>query len=240
MPSPRFRTLAAAILALAACGPLYGQTGDSPRTGDDVLRTHGHGIHATTAPETGMTAASALGTAAVATAPNDDSLAAANRARTDSVERARLAALDAAGRARSDSLEQARGALREELAGPIHFEFDRSGIQPADRAALDRKAAILAASPGVRVRIAGYCDDRGSAEYNLALGSRRAAAAKQYLIERGIDAGRLDVVSFGSASPVDTGQNEAAWALNRRASFEVAGGEAALTAPVGPSVGMSN
>jgi peptidoglycan-associated lipoprotein len=126
------------------------------------------------------------------------------------------------------------------MPGPIHFEFDRSGIQPADRAALDRKAAILAASPGVRVRIAGYCDDRGSAEYNLALGNRRAAAAKQYLIERGIDAGRLDVVSFGSASPVDPGQNEAAWALNRRAVFEVASGEAALTAPVGPSVGMSN
>jgi peptidoglycan-associated lipoprotein len=232
MCSPRFRTLAAAIFALAACGPLYGQAIDRPLTGDDVLRSHGHGIHATPAPETGMTETPRRDTVAVAAALNQDSLDAANRARANSDGRARLAALDAANRARADSLAQASAALREELAGLIHFEFDRSGIQPAERAALDRKAAILTANPAVRVRIAGYCDERGSDEYNLALGNRRAAAAKQYLIERGIDAGRLDAVSFGSASPVDSNQTEAAWALNRRAGFEVASGEDALTAPV--------
>ena len=232
MHSPRCRTLAAAIFALAACGPLYGQASDRPLTGDDVLRSHGHGIHATPAPETGMTEASQPDTVAVATAPNQDSLDAASRARADSAERARVAALDAASRARADSLAQASAALREELAGLIHFEFDRSAIQSADRAALDRKAAILTANPGVRVRIAGYCDERGSDGYNLALGNRRAAAAKQYLIERGIDAGRLDAVSFGSASPVDSNENEAAWALNRRAGFELASGGDSLTAPV--------
>ena len=232
MHSPRFRTLAAAIVALAACGSLYGQTSAQPQSGDDVLRSHGHGIHATPAPETGVTETPQLDTIAVAAAPNQDSLDAANRARADSVEQARLAALDMANRARADSLAQASAALREELGGLIHFEFDRSGIQPADRAALDRKAAILAANPAVRVRIAGYCDERGSDEYNLALGNRRAAAAKQYLVERGIDAGRLDAVSFGSASPVDSNQTEAAWALNRRAGFEVASGGDALTAPL--------
>jgi len=232
MRSPRFHTLAAAIFALAASGPLYGQTNARPQTGDDVLRTHGHGIHAAPAPETGMAETPQPDTVAVAAAPSQDSLDAANRAQADSVEQARLAAIDAANHARADSLERASAALREELAGPIHFEFDRSGIQPADRAALDRKAAILAANPAVRVRIAGYCDERGSAEYNLALGNRRAAAAKQYLIEQGIDAGRLDAVSFGSASPVDSAQTEAAWALNRRDGFELASGEDALTAPV--------
>ena len=213
MHSPRFRTLAAAIVTLAACGPLYGQTRAPTQTGDDVLRSHGHGIHATSAPETGMIETPQKDTVAVAAAPNQDSL-------------------DAANGARADSLKQASAALREELRGLIHFEFDRSGIQPADRAALDRKAAILTANPGVRVRVAGYCDERGSDEYNLALGNRRAAAAKQYLIERGIDAGRLDAVSFGSASPVDSSQNEAAWALNRRAGFELASGGDALTAPI--------
>jgi peptidoglycan-associated lipoprotein len=232
MHSPRYRTLAAAIFALAAGGRLYGQASDRPLTGDDVLRSHGHGIHATPAPETGMTEAPQPDTVAVAAAPNRDSLDAANRARADSAERVRVAALDAASRARTDSLEQASAALREELAGLIHFEFDRSGIQSADHAALDRKAAILTANPAVRVRIAGYCDERGSEEYNLALGNRRAAAAKQYLIERGIDAGRLDAVSLGSASPVDSSHNEAAWTLNRRAGFELAGGGDALTAPV--------
>jgi len=231
MHSPRCRTLAAAIFALAACSPLYGQASERPLTGDDVLRSHGHGIHATPAPETGMTEA-AQDTLALATPPNQDSLEAATRARADSAERARVAALDAASRARADSLAQASEALREELAGLIHFEFDRSAIQSADRAALDRKAAILTANPDVRVRIAGYCDERGSHGYNLALGNRRAAAAKQYLIERGIDAGRLDAVSFGSASPVDSNQNETAWALNRRAGFELASGGDALTAPV--------
>lgn len=239
MHSSRF--FAAAIVALAAYVPVCAQTSAPRGTGDNALRTHGHGIHAT-ASATGATDTSLLDTVAVAAPPSQDSLDAAHRARADSVERARLAALDAspAPDPTITTTPRANAALRGELAGLIHFEFDRSGIQSADRAALDRKAAILAASPGIRVRIAGYCDERGSAEYNLALGNRRAAAAKQYLIERGIDAGRLDVVSFGSASPVDTGQNEAAWALNRRASFEVASGEAALTAPVGPSVGMSN
>ena len=232
MRSPRFRTLAAVILALAASSPLYGQATARPQTGDDVLRTHGHGIHTASAPETGMAQTPPPDTVAVATAPSQDSLDAANRARADSVEQARLAAAEAANHARADSVEQASAALREELAGPIHFEFDRSGIQPADGPALDRKAAILAANPAVRVRIAGYCDERGSAEYNLALGNRRAAAAKQYLTERGIDAGRLDVVSYGSASPVDSAQTEAAWALNRRDGFELASGEDALTAPV--------
>jgi peptidoglycan-associated lipoprotein len=229
MRSPRWRTLAAAIVALAACAPLYGQASAPAQTGDDVLRTHGHGIHAIAASETGMTETAQPDTVAVAAASNQDSSDAANRARADSAEQARL---DSANGVRADSLAHASAALREELAGLIHFEFDRSGIQPADRAALDRKAAILAANPAVRVRIAGYCDERGSDEYNLALGNRRAAAAKQYLIDRGIDAGRLDAVSFGSASPVDASQTEAAWALNRRAGFEVASGGDALTAPV--------
>lgn len=240
MRSPRFPTLAAAIFALAASGQLYGQANARPQTGDDVLRTHGHGIHAAPAPETGMTETD---TVAVAAAPSQDSLDAPPAPETgmtetlqpDTVAVAALPdqdSLDAANRAGADSLGQASAALREELAGPIHFEFDRSGIQAADRAALDREAAILVANPAVRIRIGGYCDERGSAEYNLALGNRRAAAARQYLIERGIDAGRLDVVSFGSASPVDSAQTEAAWALNRRDGFEVASGEDALTAPV--------
>jgi peptidoglycan-associated lipoprotein len=232
MPSSRCCTLVAAILALATSGSLYGQASDRPLTGDDVLRTHSYGIHAAPVSETGMTETPQPDTVAVAAAPSRDSLDAANRARADSAERTRLAALDAENRARADSLARASAALREELTGPIHFEFDRSGIQPADRAGLDRKAAILTANPGVRVRIAGYCDERGSDEYNLALGNRRAAAAKQYLVERGIDAGRLDAVSVGSASPIDTDHTEAAWALNRRAGFEVASGEDALTAPV--------
>ena len=235
MHSPRLFTLAAAAMAavaLAACGPVPGQPGPQPISGNVALRTHGHGIgHAALAPETAMAENPQPGTAEVAAGPNQDSLAAANRARADSLEQARLAAERSA---RASAAETARlsAALGQELAGPIHFDFDQAQIPPQDRAALDRKAAILTANPNVHLRIAGYCDERGSDEYNLALGNRRAAGVKQYLIERGIDAGRLDAVSFGSASPLDPAQNEAAWAQNRRAGFEVVNGGDALTAPV--------
>lgn len=205
MDRHRLFTLAVAVFGLAACGRLPGQPGAQPVTGDHALRIHGHGIHAPAA-ETGMDLALQLNTARVLVGPTRDSLHTAKHAR-------------------ADSLEQANAALREELAGPIHFEFDRAQIQAEDRAALDRKAAVLVANPDVRVRIAGYCDERGSDQYNLALGNRRAAAAKQYLIEQGIDAGRLDAVSFGSGRPLDVGQNEAAWAMNRRAAFEIATGD---------------
>ena len=230
MHSLQFLTLAAAASGLAACGPFLGQPGARPITGDYALRTHDHGIHAAAAPDTGITKA----LPPVAAVPNQDSLVAANRAHADSLEQTRLAALAAANRAHADSLEQTSTALREELAGLIHFDFNRAEIQSVDRATLDRKAAILSANPTVRVRIDGYCDERGSDEYNLALGKRRAAAAKQYLIERGIDADRLDAVSLGSASPLDPGQNETAWAMNRRAGFEIMSGADMLTVPAAP------
>jgi peptidoglycan-associated lipoprotein len=78
------------------------------------------------------------------------------------------------------------------------------------------------------MRITGACDERGSDEYNLALGDRRAAAVKRYLIEKGIDVARLDVVSSGEQSPVNPGSDEAAWAQNRRAEFAVVGGDMPL------------
>ena len=85
---------------------------------------------------------------------------------------------------------------------------------------------------GLSKRSRGACDERGSDQYNLALGSRRAAAAKEYLVEQGIDAGRLDEVSTGEGSPIDPARNEAAWVRNRRAEFQIVSGGGALTAPI--------
>jgi peptidoglycan-associated lipoprotein len=220
-----------AVMALAA-GCHYGPSAGTatPQQGGDIaLRLHLGGLH----PATELVSAEAPqpDTVEVAIGPNQDSLDAANRARADSLEQVRQAA-ERSARASGDSAARMSAALREDLAGMIHFDFDRAQIQPDDRAALDRKATILAANPAVRLRIAGGCDERGSVAYNVALGSRRAAAAKQYLIERGIDAGRLEEVSSGEGSPIDPGQNEAAWVQNRRAEFEVVSGGDALTAPV--------
>ncbi len=83
----------------------------------------------------------------------------------------------------------------------------------------------------MRIRISGHADERGSDEYNLALGNRRAAAAKRYLAGRGVTEARMDIVSYGEERPVAAGQNEAAWAQNRRAEFEITAGGADLRAP---------
>jgi peptidoglycan-associated lipoprotein len=122
-------------------------------------------------------------------------------------------------------------ALLGEVATMIHFEFDMSDIRPDDRTVLDRKAAILGANSGLRVRISGHADERGSDEYNLALGSRRAAAAKTYLVNKGIDASRIETVSFGEERPLDPGHDENAWAANRRDEFEVTAGGQNLRNP---------
>jgi peptidoglycan-associated lipoprotein len=122
-------------------------------------------------------------------------------------------------------------AIATDLATNINFDYDQSAIRTADQGTLDRKAAILIANPGVTLRIAGHADERGSDEYNLALGNRRAAAAKRYLEGKGVDGGRMEVVSYGEERPLNPGTDEPAYAQNRRDEFEVTAGGANLVAP---------
>jgi peptidoglycan-associated lipoprotein len=129
------------------------------------------------------------------------------------------------------SAEAVTAALVADLGNVIHFDYDQDLVKPEDRPILDRKAEIMKANTGVRIRISGHADSRGSDEYNLVLGNKRALAARQYLIGRGIDGGRIDVTSFGEERPVDPAENEAAWAQNRRAEFEIIAGGARLVAP---------
>jgi peptidoglycan-associated lipoprotein len=91
----------------------------------------------------------------------------------------------------------------------------------------------LTANPGIRLRISGHADSRGSDEYNLALGQRRASAAKRYLTDRGIDAGRIDVTSRGEESPTCTEESEGCWSQNRRGEFEIVAGDVAAPASGG-------
>jgi peptidoglycan-associated lipoprotein len=139
----------------------------------------------------------------------------------------RLADEQAAARARADAIAAARNTLLTK----IYFDFDKSDLTDQDRAALDAKVPILNANPGVRIRIEGNCDKRGSDEYNLALGQRRAAAAKRYLTEHGIDASRIDVISYGAERPVAAGDAEDAYAQNRRDEFVITAGGDNLSAP---------
>jgi peptidoglycan-associated lipoprotein len=104
---------------------------------------------------------------------------------------------------------------------PIYFELDSSDLNAANQKALDDNAALLKRYPSWAVTIEGHCDERGTAEYNLALGERRAIAARAYLVSLGIAADRLRTVSYGKEFPFDPGHDESSFAKNRRAHFVI-------------------
>jgi peptidoglycan-associated lipoprotein len=175
--------------------------------------------------------------------PNADSIAlerarqdsiAREMARQDSIRRAMEEVERARRQREADSLAaiaRANDEIRAMLAQMINFDFDRSNIRSGDATILDGKVGILRANPGLRIRIAGHCDERGSDEYNLALGNRRAASAKQYLVNQGIGADRIEIVSYGEERPMAMGATEEAWAQNRRAEFEIVAGGDMLVRP---------
>ncbi|MFQ5792115.1 MAG: peptidoglycan-associated lipoprotein Pal [Acidobacteriota bacterium] len=103
----------------------------------------------------------------------------------------------------------------------IHFDYDSAALAQEARSRLDRHAQWLLRYPSVTILIEGHCDERGTLEYNLALGERRAAAAYSFLLNLGIPAERMKTISYGKEFPLDPGHNEAAWARNRRAHFEI-------------------
>ncbi|ROR01486.1 peptidoglycan-associated lipoprotein Pal [Desulfosoma caldarium] len=103
----------------------------------------------------------------------------------------------------------------------IHFEFDAYVLMEEAKAILDKKVDFLRRYPTVYVIIEGHCDERGTNDYNLALGERRANSAWQYLVNSGIDPSRLSMISYGEERPIALGHDEASWAKNRRAHFVV-------------------
>jgi peptidoglycan-associated lipoprotein len=106
--------------------------------------------------------------------------------------------------------------FESKLLKDIHFDFDKYDIRPGDAEILKGNAALLMKHPTVKIQIEGHCDERGTIEYNLALGERRASSAKKYLISLGIPADRISTISYGKEKPLDPEHNEEAWAKNRR------------------------
>ena len=106
----------------------------------------------------------------------------------------------------------------------VHFDYNKSDLHDSDRAILQRQAAWLQKYPQVRVQVQGNCDERGTREYNLALGARRASAVKDYLVSLGVSGERLDTISYGKERPVCTESTEDCWAQNRRAVTAILGG----------------
>jgi len=103
----------------------------------------------------------------------------------------------------------------------VYFDFDKYNLRPDAKSSLDRNFALLQEFPNAIVELQGHCDERGTVEYNLALGERRAKSVQTYLIGLGIDPARLKTVSFGKERPAVPGHDESAWAKNRRCEFHV-------------------
>ena len=166
------------------------------------------------APPAGGTPVAAADTAAEAAArrarerAEADSLAAAN-ARRDRVRRA----------------EEELARSRALLSDPVYFQFDSETLTPEAEDQLRAKADVLRANPSVRITVEGHADSRGSTEYNLALGQRRAEAVRAYFASYGIPADRVAVISYGEERPAAEGEDETSLARNRRAEFVVSGGD---------------
>ena len=111
--------------------------------------------------------------------------------------------------------------LKESQFKTVYFDFDKYNLRSDARAALDANYSLLQEFPDVVVKIEGHCDERGTVEYNLSLGEKRAQSAKTYLVTSGINADRIQTISYGKERPVDPGHNEGAWAKNRRCEFRI-------------------
>ena len=160
------------------------------------------------------------------TGPTAEELAEQQRIR-DSIAAAEAAAAAAEEAARREAAarEAALRAARATLSERVHFDYDMAEIRPDAERVLRAKLAILRASPAVQLRIEGHCDERGSNEYNDALGNRRAQAVVDFFTGFGLDASKFNIVSFGEDRPLANRSDEGAWAQNRRAEFIITAGQ---------------
>ena len=133
--------------------------------------------------------------------------------------------------AREREAAAARAAAMATLRSVIYFDYDASDIRGDAKSQLDQKLPILRANTSIQIRVSGHADERGSDQYNDALGQRRAASTKRYLTDNGIDAARITIISYGEQRPAMTGTDEDAWARNRRAEFDVTAGEVSVVPP---------
>lgn len=180
-----------------------------------------------------------LGLGACATTPKDEAAVEVQpseedleRQRQEELERQRQQELD---RMREEEMALTAPEVEEagsemaavdvdvsEVLGSVFFDFDSYELKPEARGTLSTNAEWLKMNTGIQIQIEGHCDERGTEEYNLALGERRAAAVKDYLVSMGVDEGRLYTISYGEEVPANIGHDAASWAENRRAQFKAA------------------
>jgi peptidoglycan-associated lipoprotein len=154
--------------------------------------------------------------------PTPEELAAKAAAEKRAAEAAEAARKAEAERAAAEAAERERAAAAAAGLKPIFFDFDRSFVRDDAKPVMKANAQYLKANPKIKVRIEGNCDERGTIEYNQALGQRRATATKKYLADLGISAKRISLISYGKEKPVCTNSTEDCWQQNRRAELVAA------------------
>lgn len=151
--------------------------------------------------------------------------AALERARRDSIAAAEQVRA-AAERTREENMraqQQSTRSVQTTMAAPIYFELDDADLTPETIGVLEAKVLVMRRDLGMRILVTGHTDDRGSDEYNVALGMRRAAETKRFLVDRGIAGSRIDIATRGEEEPAVRGEDETAWSRNRRAEFKMIG-----------------
>ena len=160
----------------------------------------------------GSSSGSSSGSGAAASASSNTSSDAGGTTSAETTS----AGMTSAGGASSIGSIRTPDELLAKVGSTVYFDYDQSSLSSEAQATLDRQAAFLKASPSFRLVIEGHCDERGTREYNLALGDRRASAVRDYLVAKGINASRLSTISYGKERPSVGGSNDTSYALNRR------------------------
>jgi peptidoglycan-associated lipoprotein len=157
----------------------------------------------------------------------------AARARADSIAAAELARRQAAEREERDARELRAAAARaqEVLANVVYFEYDSEQLNSEAEDRLRTKASIMRANPSLEIRVEGHADERGSTEYNLALGQRRAESVRAFMTGFGVNDNRISTISYGKERPAVEGSSESAYERNRRAEFAIVAGEVSAVPP---------
>ena len=159
-----------------------------------------------------------------AASSGSDAAASASSNTSDGSTSASSEASEASGSSGSTSADsdmQTPDEMLAKVGSTVYFGYDESTLSAEAQATLDRQAAFLKANPTIRIVIEGHCDERGTREYNLALGDRRASAARDYLVAKGVNASRLKIISYGKERPAVGGSNDTSYALNRRSMSKI-------------------
>jgi peptidoglycan-associated lipoprotein len=159
-----------------------------------------------------------------AASSGSDAAASASSNTSDGSTSASSEASEASGSSGSNSADsdmQTPDEMLAKVGSTVYFGYDESTLSAEAQATLDRQAAFLKANPTIRIVLEGHCDERGTREYNLALGDRRASAARDYLVAKGVNASRLTTISYGKERPAVGGSNDTSYALNRRSMSKI-------------------